>query len=76
MTKEQVQCEDASDKDGFFEFTGLEAGKYLITVKKKRYKPAKTTVEVEEGESKDIEIELRATKTRTILPEEASNAEE
>ena len=65
----------ASDKDGFFEFTGLEAGKYLITVKKKRYKPAKTTVEVDEGESKEIEIELRATKTRTILPEESASAD-
>ncbi len=65
----------ASDKDGFFEFTGLEAGKYLITVKKKRYKPVKTTVEVDEGESKEIEIELRATKTRTILPEESASAD-
>jgi uncharacterized membrane protein len=63
----------ASDKDGFFEFTGLEAGKYLITVKKKRYKPAKTTVEVDEGESKEIEVELRATRTRLILPEESAS---
>ena len=74
--KNKYSAKTASDKDGFFEFTGLEAGKYLITVKKKRYKPGKTTVEVEEGESKEIEIELRATKTRTILPEEAPNAEE
>jgi len=30
----------------------------------------------DEGEKKEIEIELRATKTRTILPEEAASAVE
>jgi len=50
-----------SDKDGFFEFSKcLDAGKYVITVNKKRYRPAQKTVVIEEGEEKDIgEIVLR-----------------
>jgi uncharacterized membrane protein len=67
----------ATDQDGFFEFPELEPDNYVIIVKKKRYKTTKTSVELEEeGEKKEIEIELRATKKRTILPEEAASAVE
>ena len=67
----------ATDQDGFFEFSDLEPDNYVIIVKKKRYKTTKTSVELEEeGEKKEIEIELRATKARTILPEEAAIAAE
>lgn len=66
----------ATDQDGFFEFPDLEPDNYVIIIKKKRYKTTKKSVELEEdGEKKEIEIELRATKTR-ILPEEAAIAAE
>lgn len=46
-------------QNGFFEFADLDADKYMIKAKKKRHRPAKKTVEIKEGESKKIEIELR-----------------
>jgi len=62
-----------SDKDGFFEFSKcLDAGKYVITVNKKRYRPAQKTVPIEDGEEKDIgEIVLkRKSKKMKMLSEE------
>lgn len=48
-----------SDAEGFFEFAGLEADTYKITGSKKRYKNAKETVTLEEGEGKEIAIEMK-----------------
>ena len=59
---------ESADADGFFEFTDLEADDYMITVTKKRYRSARKTVTIEEGEAKEIEIEMRKTsKRRNIL---------
>ena len=64
-----------SDKDGFFEFSKcLDAGKYVITINKKRYRPAQKTVPIEEGEEKDIgEIVLKrkSKKMKMLFEEEA-----
>lgn len=57
--KTRYNAKTASDRDGFFEFTDLDADKYVIKAKKKRYRLAKKTVEIEEKESKEIEIEMR-----------------
>jgi len=57
--KTRHNAKTASDRDGFFEFTDLDADKYVIKAKKKRYRLAKKTVEIEERESKEIEIEMR-----------------
>ena len=54
----------ATDRDGFFEFTDLDADIYVITAKKKRYKTTRTTIELEELEDREIEIELRKTTSR------------
>ena len=71
-----IKCRTVSDKDGFFEFSEdncecLEEGKYVITVKKKRYRATQKTVEIEEGEEKDIEILInRKSQKMKILSEE------
>ena len=57
--KTRYNAKTASDKDGFFEFTELDADKYVLKAKKKRHRPAKKTVKIEEGESKEIEIEMK-----------------
>ena len=54
----------ATDRDGFFEFADLDADIYVITAKKKRYKTTRTTIELEELEDREIEIELRKTTSR------------
>jgi len=54
----------ATDRDGLFEFTDLDADIYVITAKKKRYKTTRTTIELEELEDREIEIELRKTTSR------------
>ncbi|MCF6150237.1 MAG: hypothetical protein E3K37_16475 [Candidatus Kuenenia sp.] len=62
-----VQCKGKSTKTkkrttsgttGFFELSNLEADTYTITAKKKGYKKTKQTVELEEDETDEIEIEL------------------
>jgi hypothetical protein len=55
---------EASDADGFFEFTDLDEDTYIITTKKRGYRKNKKTVKLEGGESKEIEIELRKTTKR------------
>ena len=55
---------DSSDKDGFFEITNLDADKYTIIAWKKRYRQATKTVTIEDGESKEIELEMRRTTKR------------
>ena len=52
----------SSDMNGFFEFGDLEAGQYIITVTKKSYKSTKKTVFLEEGEEKEIEIDVKKRK--------------
>jgi len=47
-----------SSEDGLFEFKGLDADTYIIKVRKKGYKKSKQTIELQEGEDVDIEIEL------------------
>ncbi len=64
--KTRYTAKSASDKDGFFEFTDLDADTYVIKAKKKRYRQSKTTVELEEYETKEIEIEMRATTSRKV----------
>jgi len=62
--KTKVKKTASSDEDGFFEFTGLKEDTYVITAKKKRYKNAKKTVKLGEGEDEEIEIEMRKTSKR------------
>ncbi len=57
----------STDSDGFFEFKDLEAGRYRIVAKKRFYKAAQQTVELEEGEDKEIEIERKKTTKRALL---------
>ena len=47
-----------------FEFADLGADKYILTAQKKRYRKSKQTITLEEGESREIEIELRKTSKR------------
>ena len=64
-----------SDKDGFFEFSKcLDAGRYVITVNKRRHRPAQQTVVIEVGEEKDtgeIVLKRKSTKMKMLLEEEA-----
>ena len=55
----KVSKSTTSDEDGFFEFTDLKVDTYVITAKKKGYRRSKQTVELEEGEEEEIEIELK-----------------
>ena len=52
----------ASDADGFFEFTDLEVDTYILITKKKGYKRAKQTIRLEEGEAKEVDINLKEDK--------------
>lgn len=47
-----------SNEDGFFKFTDLDAGAYIVAVFKKGYKKTKQRVIVEAGKETEIEIEL------------------
>lgn len=64
--KTKVSRSASTDADGFFEFTDLEADTYVISAQKKRYRNAKKTVSLEEGEEKEIEIEMRKSSKRVI----------
>ena len=66
----KIKKSTSTDSDGFFEFTDLEADTYRIVAKKRFYKTAQITVAVEEGEDVEIEIEMKKTKSRKILPGE------
>lgn len=55
----KVSKSTISDEEGFFEFTDLKVDTYVITAKKKGYRRSKQTVELEEGEEEEIEIELK-----------------
>lgn len=56
----------ATDADGFFEFADLDADTYVIVARKKGYKRAKQTISLGDGESQEIEIELKKTSKRII----------
>lgn len=57
---------ESSDAEGFFEFTDLEADTYVITAKKKGFRNARKTVELEEGEETEIEFEMKRSTKRVI----------
>jgi len=54
----------SSDADGLFEFTDLGADTYVIFAKKKGYKKTQQKVVLEEGDSTEIEIEMRKSSKR------------
>ena len=54
----------SSDADGFFEFTDLDADTYVTFARKKGYKRTQQKVVLEEGESTEIEIEMKRTSKR------------
>jgi len=56
-----------SDADGFFEFTGLDADDYIITAKKSRYKSTRKTIQLEEGDEVEVEIEMKKTSRRGVM---------
>src|SRR3990172_5883297 len=64
--KTQYNDSASSDAEGFFEFPDLEANTYVITAKKKRFRNAKKTVKLEEGEEREIEIEMKKSTKRVI----------
>ena len=51
-----------TDNTGSFEFTGLDAGTYKITAKKKGYKTAGQVVKLKKGEEKKITITMKTKK--------------
>ncbi|MDO8743902.1 MAG: carboxypeptidase-like regulatory domain-containing protein, partial [Candidatus Brocadiaceae bacterium] len=65
--KTKYNAKTAADKDGFFEFNDLDADTYVIKAKKKRYRPAKTSVKLEEAETQEIEIEMNKVTKRGII---------
>ena len=68
-----------SDKDGFFEFSKcLDAGKYVITINKRRHRPAQKIVKLEDededDEDKDIKeivLHKKSRKMKMLSEEEA-----
>ncbi|MBM4065710.1 MAG: PEGA domain-containing protein [Planctomycetes bacterium] len=51
----------SSDLDGFFEFEELEADAYVLTAKKRGYKPSRQTITLAEGGETEVEITLKRT---------------
>lgn len=49
----------SSDADGVFEYTDLDADTYLVFAKKKDYRNSRQKVNLEESESKALEIMMR-----------------
>jgi hypothetical protein len=56
-----------SDADGFFEFTDLDADDYIITAKRSRYKSTRKTIQLEEGDEVEVEIEMKKTSRRGVM---------
>ena len=71
----KVKATETSDGDGFFEFLDLGADKYILTAQKKRYRKSKQTITLEEGESREIEIEMRKTSKRMIDERQTTEAQ-
>jgi hypothetical protein len=62
--KTKVTKTASSDRDGFFEFEDLDTDTYRVAVTKKFYKKVNKVVKLEEGEDKEIEIEMKKTSKR------------
>lgn len=56
----KISKSTTSDEEGLFAFTDLKADTYVITTKKKGYRISKKTIELEDGEVEEIEIELKS----------------
>jgi hypothetical protein len=65
--KTKVSKNTSSDADGFFEFTDLDEGIYIVYASKKRYKNYQKTIKLEQGQEKKIEIEMRRFVNRQIM---------
>ena len=62
LTGKKGKKEKTTDNTGSFEFTGLDAGTYKITAKKKGYKTTGQVVKLKKGEEKKITITMKAKK--------------
>jgi len=62
----KITKDASTDADGFFEFTDLEADDYTITATKKRYRSARKSITIEDGDIIEVEIEMRKTTKRRI----------
>ena len=65
--KTKASKQTSSDADRFFEFSDLEAGTYIITAKKKGFKPLNQRIKLGDGETTDIEIEMKKTSKRSVV---------
>ncbi len=74
--KTKVTKTASSDRDGFFEFEDLDPDTYRIAVTKKFYKKVNKVVKLEEGEDKEIEIEMKKTSKRVIDERQATEGTE
>ena len=62
--KTKVSKGTATDAEGFFEYTDLQADTYIIFAKRKGYKKNKQKIAIEEGESKETEVVMKKTSKR------------
>jgi hypothetical protein len=67
--KTKTTKQTSSDADGFFEFSDLEADTYIITAKKKGFKPVNQRIKLGDGEVTDIEIEMKKSSRRIAFVE-------
>ncbi len=67
--KTKATKQASSDADGNFEFLDLEADTYIITAKKKGFRPVNQRIKLEEGDVTDIEIEMKKSSRRIALVE-------
>ena len=70
--KTKVTKTASSDRDGFFEFEDLDPDTYRVALTKKFYKKVNKVVKLEEGEDKEVEIEMkkRSKRIKGLLLEE------
>ena len=54
----KINKKTSSDGAGFFEFADLETDIYKIITKKKEYKKSNQTITLDDGEEKEITIEI------------------
>lgn len=67
--KTKATKQTSSDADGYFEFLDLEADTYIITAKKKGFKPVNQRIKLGEGEVTDIEIVMKKSSRRITFIE-------
>lgn len=58
LTKEGLQSQSTTDRNGVFTFTGIEAGKYLVQVKADGFSVLSREATVNRGETKQLRLEL------------------